>query len=469
MPFPTPRIFKHRDAIDRVPPYSPGDNPKAPHQQPAPNKNSSSASSISGKLKKRAPFRFAERNIASWDLTKMGNKFSSIDNIPRPQRPPRPSKTDLPDLPSLPIYQAFTAKHHPATLLEEPKPPIPEKSASRRSSIVSVAGWPLADNFSSSRGRSTQRESPSIARKYSSASADAAATPRNSSVPRYDRASVLAESYRSLLPDRDSDGLTENWNSTWTGHRPTADPREPREQQEYAHTLHHLGNRSLNATVQPSSPLSRPPEIPHPWVDSPRSSRPRPSSIASSSSLTTVDREHSPVSSSSSEGSTAPSTAPSAGQGRNRRWSLDTDFLQLQQQQRLQHSAPRNNNTPTTNHPPRNQFPPHQRPTTTSNKTSDDVGLQICAEMLTDELRRTFVHHQRGKGGMSKLQVLLLIEAYEATLDNCRREIMRPPLTRGGEGDAARRKHVREAVRILDHWLDCLYRMYDEEFGEEGV
>jgi len=83
--------------------------------------------------------------------------------------------------------------------------------------------------------------------------------------------------------------------------------------------------------------------------------------------------------------------------------------------------------------------------------------------MLNAELRKSLVNRKDG----SKLQFLLLIEAYEATLESCRKEISRPPLTRGGEGEIARRKHFREAVRILNHWLDTLYTLYDEEFGED--
>ena len=104
--------------------------------------------------------------------------------------------------------------------------------------------------------------------------------------------------------------------------------------------------------------------------------------------------------------------------------------------------------------------------------SSDYVGLQICSELLTDELLKTFFrqHPNEKRGRASKLQVLLLIEAYEAMLDNCRKELLNVPLRSDSvekqRERGQRRKHVRDAVRILDHWLDSLYVIYDEAFGD---
>lgn len=117
---------------------------------------------------------------------------------------------------------------------------------------------------------------------------------------------------------------------------------------------------------------------------------------------------------------------------------------------------------------PRKDLRDRDRPRLAS---SDYVGLQICSELLTDELLKTFFrqHPNEKRSRASKLQVLLLIEAYEAMLDNCRKELLNVPL--GNESAekererGQRRRHVRDAVRILDHWLDSLYVIYDETFG----
>jgi len=103
-------------------------------------------------------------------------------------------------------------------------------------------------------------------------------------------------------------------------------------------------------------------------------------------------------------------------------------------------------------------------------RTSDDLGLQICGEMLSDQLRKTFLGANLKDGRESgKLQILLLIEAYEATLESCRCEVARPPLTRGGEAEGVRKHHARQLVGILDHWLGVLYRIYDDDFGDGDI
>jgi len=396
MPFSTPSFFRHRNSTDT-----------SVHHPPSEDKTR--------KLRKRPHFH-KERDTASLDLSNlfMGNKASLFNPAPLPPRPRRPAATDLPNLPSLPIYQSFTAKSRPTTILDNDgaKPPIPEKSASRRSSISSRM-WPLPVL---TRGRSSERTTtPVLPRQYSNSVDTAAPGERGQSLPRYDRASYLAESYRALLPDINSADQKQSW-----------DPREPRPSEQTHPALHHLGNRALY------EPTPRLPEKARPWLCAGSESRP---SSAASSSTTAVGEDHSPVSDVA-----------------HRRWSVDTECLQyatkpfprIQEPQALVH--------------PLNRSPPLSR-----QRTSDDVGLQICSDMLNAELRKSLVNRKDG----SKLQFLLLIEAYEATLESCRKEISRPPLTRGGEGEIARRKHFREAVRILNHWLDTLYTLYDEEFGED--
>ncbi|KAM7189175.1 hypothetical protein V8F33_010177 [Rhypophila sp. PSN 637] len=117
--------------------------------------------------------------------------------------------------------------------------------------------------------------------------------------------------------------------------------------------------------------------------------------------------------------------------------------------------------------------------------SSDYVGLQICSELLTDELLKTFFrrHPAEKHAKASKLQVLLLIEAYETMLDNCRKELLNVPLPERSAGvghggherekeradereRVQRRRHIRDAVRILNHWSDSLYVIYDDTFGD---
>ena len=112
--------------------------------------------------------------------------------------------------------------------------------------------------------------------------------------------------------------------------------------------------------------------------------------------------------------------------------------------------------------------------------------------MLADHLKRVlFLHttdtneagpemekeNQRDRE-KSKLQILLLIEAYEAALASAKKEVeavaRHPPIVRGqtGDGNGVKRRtatHVREAVRILEHWLGVLYGIYDDDFGEGGM
>lgn len=399
MPFSKPIFFRHRDTID-----------------------SSVSEDKTRKLKKRVHFN-KERDTASLDLSRifMGNKASLFDPAPQPPRPRRPATTDLPNLPSLPIYQSFTAKSQPATILDDgAKPPIPEKSPSRRSSISSRI-WPLP---ALTRGRSSERTATPVLRRHYSNSVDTAAPEkRGHSLPRYDRASYLAESYRALLPDMNS---AADQQRSW-------DPREPRPSQQTHPALHHLGNRPLY------EPAPHSPETARPWLSA--GAGPRPSSAASSSTTAVDQEDHSPVS--------------DAG---CRRWSIDTECSQYATE-----PFSRSHET----QPPVHSLSfPNRGPPLARQRTSDDVGLQICSEMLNAELRKSLVNRKDG----SKLRFLLLIEAYEATLESCRKEISKPPLTRGGEGEIIRRRHFREAMRILNHWLDCLYTLYDEEFGEvDGV
>lgn len=82
-----------------------------------------------------------------------------------------------------------------------------------------------------------------------------------------------------------------------------------------------------------------------------------------------------------------------------------------------------------------------------------DVGLQICLDMLTQELGAGLKTHkpsQIDRDSGSGLQVLLLIEAYEG--------LRRKLVERGG----GVRTDFRRAVQVLDQWLDALHTIYGE-------
>ena len=87
------------------------------------------------------------------------------------------------------------------------------------------------------------------------------------------------------------------------------------------------------------------------------------------------------------------------------------------------------------------------------------VGLQICLDLLTDELANALYRQGPAESGdrrkrASHLQVLLLIEAYEGLLATCRQKLL-------WQDRREEREDIRSTVRILDHWLEALYVIYD--------
>lgn len=86
--------------------------------------------------------------------------------------------------------------------------------------------------------------------------------------------------------------------------------------------------------------------------------------------------------------------------------------------------------------------------------------------MLTDELKKALFAKQDGvdeDSQAAKLQVLLLIEAYEGVMESCKEQLAQSEQ----EGSNVEVKHAREAVDILGHWLDSLYEIYGEAFGRD--
>ncbi len=101
----------------------------------------------------------------------------------------------------------------------------------------------------------------------------------------------------------------------------------------------------------------------------------------------------------------------------------------------------------------------------------DDIGLKICMDLLTTELATAlFRQHPAERGDRaSGLQILLMIEAYEAIQKNMRQQLCDKYVTQEMS------EHVRSVDRILRYWLKVLYSVYDQsqemkvkkELGEE--
>jgi hypothetical protein len=88
----------------------------------------------------------------------------------------------------------------------------------------------------------------------------------------------------------------------------------------------------------------------------------------------------------------------------------------------------------------------------------DDIGLKICVDLLTTELATAmFRHHPAERGDRaSGLQILLMIEAYEAIQKNVRQQLCDPQVTQ------EMTDHVKSVDRILRYWLKVLYSVYDQ-------
>ena len=465
------------------------------------------------KLRKRPPFRYSSTNTSTLHLASdssdlvMGSKSSRLGDMSRPTRPPRPSADDLPDLPSLPMYHhVLTEKQHsivvpdvgkkkPKTDLKPPelnltdsKPAIPPKSPGRRTSICE---WPLNNTPVDPHCR------PRPAAKQEQ---------------HYDRASHLAESYRALLPPMsmgsgprcvtpvvDADTQKQHCGPTQECAGNSSEKQRP----VRIHTLRHLGNHQLHPEIVFPEPrvlsltaplyVARAPER--------NSQAARPPSTASSSSLTVVDvPAESPLSSAASltdETSIYSYAPPKHRDCQDQRWSVASSNYDESDYSPTPRLDSRSDQSPSSRHsePP---FPVyhhhynnsnHELPAQSERRTSNDLGLQICADMLADHLKRVLFLHttdtndsgsemekeKQKEREKSKLQILLLIEAYEAALASVKKEVeavaRHPPIVRGpaGDGNGIERRttaHVREAVKILEHWLGVLYGIYDDDFGE---
>lgn len=375
----------------------------------------------------------------------MGSQLSTLK--PRPVRPPRPSQADLPSLPSLPIYQTISSyQAHCFEGEDEPKPLIPPKSPSRKSSVsVSVKDWPLrrvqdeAPAVPAIPPSSLPHRSPSIGRSNRHAASCQEFPP-----PRYDRASHLAESYRSLLPKIDPDT---SWTIDWD---------EPL-------------SKSQRYTQRESSCEDDGPNYPYP-TDYTRSVTPAPAPVPApvrSATLSPSSARPPPLRTSRQRISKIPSSP-------DLRRAPVPPFCDV--------VSP---TVPSLTHQTR-------QVTSALSTLPGSTALALSAELLTHELAHALnipdatQPSPGGAGGTSKLQMLLLIEAYEAVLETCQRELGNiAALEAGGESEIGetsamrlwevqeeetrrrrRQWHIQEAIGILGHWLGVLYRIYDGIYEE---
>lgn len=90
---------------------------------------------------------------------------------------------------------------------------------------------------------------------------------------------------------------------------------------------------------------------------------------------------------------------------------------------------------------------------------NNNIGMKICADLLTNELATVlFRHHPaENQDRASGLQILLMIEAYENVLQHVRKQLCDARVA----GKEINDRPVREVEKILDHWLQVLYSVYD--------
>lgn len=383
---------------------------------------------------------------------------ASPPTIPRPRRSIRASTANVPELPSYPIYQTFNPSRH-LSLLPDERPRDDAPCTDRRPTrIASVA------DFQALRRRHSRRHLDRVA----------AISTEADKLPAYDRAAELGTFYRSILPDFQAMWDEEEVRETGDGQPVVNQQHTPQTQHN---TCPHIATEEEQEATRsrdtPSTTHLEPP--PNPTRNAP--------SVASSTTAVDSDDHTAIPPPRQREIETRPQP-----QGNNNAGPPP---------------APEPSPEPTTPSPPPIPQRHRDRRSRIIQPSSSTIGLQICTELLTAQLRTALSlnHHREqpnsGNGSeqsqsgqeqpgdnderepKQKLQVLLLIEAYEGVLRRCRREMMSLALGMdeaadgdGGGGDAAReerRRMVGEAVPILEHWLDVLHAVCDGEFVGEGV
>ncbi|TVY32692.1 hypothetical protein LSUB1_G007352 [Lachnellula subtilissima] len=87
----------------------------------------------------------------------------------------------------------------------------------------------------------------------------------------------------------------------------------------------------------------------------------------------------------------------------------------------------------------------------------NDIALQMCTTLLSNELATVLSkqHPREQQDRTSGLQILLMIEAYEAMQQQVRQDLYESQFT----GQTCQLKGLDS---ILDHWVDTLYAMYEQ-------
>ncbi|KAK0726497.1 hypothetical protein B0T21DRAFT_35222 [Apiosordaria backusii] len=415
-------LFRNRDA-------------KGPTESPSTN--------VSKKRLRKKPFaRLSETKCepTQENSQAMGN-YVSLENIQRPQRPPR-AATGIPELPCLPIYETLTLS------MGSSKAP---HNGNSETSLMKTSGKNRPPSKvtpqNTSRVRFIPQEKTSAFKLVPTVHAAPNPQPTPKS-PVHDRASILADSYRSILPDFDAMEETnpDPENTVILKKRPTElSLKRPYVGLNRPQSIYRQSTAAKQVVVEiPSSPHHRSFIAQIDSVIAP---------LSAASSITAVDNSER-----SSEEETAPPAVPPQAPQRK---------YQAMNRSRVvpQPSSTTLNCTPVS---PKRPAPPSPRFNIPKggNNNKSSLALQICTHMLTDELKKALFAKREGVDEDSqagKLQVLLLIEAYEGVMDNCREQLALSEQ----EGRNVEIKNAKEAMEILGHWLDSLYEIYAEAFGDD--
>ncbi|KAK4663333.1 hypothetical protein QC763_607650 [Podospora pseudopauciseta] len=411
-------LFRNRDA-------------KTPTESPP-------ASVSKKRLRKKSFARLTERNIeAVQELSSPMGNHVSFESNPRSQRHPRAS-ANIPELPCLPIYETLTLSMGPSKA-------SCHGGSETSSTKVKEKPRPLSKCMPQNTSRVhflPQQESPTFKLVPNiHPTLTPQPTPKS---PVHDRASILADSYRSILPDFDAmEQIIESEDNLSL-------PKSPSEQCPHIPLYRPLTNQSVcrQSTVAKQVIVEVPSSPQHHSFIAQIDSVVEPQSAASS--FTVVENSER----SSEEETTAPAIPPQAPQ---RKVQAINQSRALQQSPSV--TASSNPASPRRPRPPSPWFK-----VTKGDSTKSSLALQICTHMLTDELKKALFAQHDGvdeDSQAAKLQVLLLIEAYEGVMESCKEQLAQSEQ----EGSNVEVKHAREAVEILGHWLDSLYEIYGEAFG----
>jgi hypothetical protein len=95
-----------------------------------------------------------------------------------------------------------------------------------------------------------------------------------------------------------------------------------------------------------------------------------------------------------------------------------------------------------------------------AHRTDDNIGLQICFSLLMNELNTVLLKQRpQEKNQATKLQIWLMIEAYETIQSQLRRAMLDPQWFELNED------HIRSTEAVLNQWLEALYSIYNHHQG----